>query len=63
MMIFTQANQISVIPLRFRRFQDVVPNVPNAIHISDNEQILIVPTDQIENSLDQLQEITNNGIT
>lgn len=61
--IYTQANQISVIPLRFRRFQDVVPNVPNAIHISDNEQILIVPTDQIENSLDQLQEITNNGIT
>ncbi|RCK60852.1 3-hydroxy-3-methylglutaryl-coenzyme A reductase [Candida viswanathii] len=60
---YANANQISVIPLRFRRFHDSIPQIANAIKISNNEQILIVPSDKAESTVEGLSEITENGIT
>ena len=60
---YANANQISVIPLRFRRFHDAIPHIPNAIKISNNEQILIVPSENAGSTLEGLSVFTENGVT
>ncbi|EMG46721.1 3-hydroxy-3-methylglutaryl-coenzyme A reductase, partial [Candida maltosa Xu316] len=60
---YSDSNQFSVIPLRFRRFHDSIPQIPNSIKISNNEQILIVKSDLLEPTLQSLEEFTENGIT
>ncbi|CAL1192144.1 unnamed protein product [Candida parapsilosis] len=59
---YQSANQVTLIPLRFRRFHDAIPKVPNSVIISGNEQVLLVDSNKVESVLSDTKRIDNDGI-
>lgn len=59
---YQSASHITLVPLRFRRFHDSIPKVPDSIIISGNEQVLLVDSNKVESVLLNTNKINNDGI-
>ncbi|KAK6456151.1 3-hydroxy-3-methyl-glutaryl coenzyme A reductase (HMG-CoA) [Scheffersomyces xylosifermentans] len=59
------ANHVAIAPLRFKRIHhSEVPEIANTFRgTNDNERILVVDSDKLEASLQEISSISSNGIT
>lgn len=61
---FEDADQISVVPLKFQRFQTAsIPEIHDTIVTSDTERLLITPSADLQSIMEDLNEISYDGVT
>ncbi|KAI5955607.1 HMG1 [Candida jiufengensis] len=59
---YSNSNHITLIPLRFRKFHNSIPKITNSIIINGNEQILLIDSNKVDNTLQDLNKFTQDGI-